>query len=157
MLAGELYVAMDPGCSAARARARKRLVRAYNQSTEDELKLRASLLSQLLGSVGGDVVIEPPFQCDYGEHIRLGTRVFMNFQCVILDCNRVTLGDDVSLGPGVHIYAATHPPGPRRARQGPRAGLVPSSLATRCGLVAAPSSARASPSVMAPPSARAAW
>lgn len=118
MLAGELYVATDPELSAARARARK-LVRAYNQSTEDELKQREGLLAQLLGSVGDGVWIEPPFQCDYGEHIRLGARVFMNFQCVILDCNVVTIGDDVSLGPGVHIYAATHPLDPDERAKGP--------------------------------------
>jgi maltose O-acetyltransferase len=121
MLAGELYVATDPELSAGRVRARK-LLRAYNQSTEDELKLRESLLSQLLGHVGEGVWIEPPFLCDYGEHIRLGARVFMNFQCVILDCNPVTVGDDVSLGPGVHIYAATHPLDPDDRAKGPELG-----------------------------------
>jgi maltose O-acetyltransferase len=108
MLAGELYLSTDPELFAERARARK-LLRAYNQSTEDELKLRGPLLSQLLGKVGTGVWIEPPFHCDYGSHIQLGDRVFMNFQCLILDCNPVTVGDGVSLGPGVHIYAATHP------------------------------------------------
>ncbi|WP_426733987.1 sugar O-acetyltransferase [Myxococcus faecalis] len=39
----------------------------------------------------------------------LRKHVYMNFQCVILDGNRVTLGDDVSFGPNVHSYAATHP------------------------------------------------
>jgi maltose O-acetyltransferase len=68
------------------------------------------------------VWIEPPFFCDYGEHIRLGARVYMNFQCVILDCNLVTLGDDVFLGPGVHIYAATHPLDPDERIKGPELG-----------------------------------
>lgn len=121
MLAGELYVAADPELVAARARARK-LLRAYNPSTEEELKLRESLLSQLLGAVGAGTWIEPPFFCDYGEHIRLGARVYMNFQCVILDCNPVTLGDDVFLGPGVHIYAATHPLDADERIKGPELG-----------------------------------
>ncbi|HLL55026.1 MAG TPA: sugar O-acetyltransferase [Myxococcaceae bacterium] len=121
MLAGELYVATDPQLTAERFRARK-LLRAYNQSTEDELPQREALLSQLFGAVGAGTWIEPPFQCDYGEHIRLGARVFMNFQCVILDCNPVTIGDDVALGPGVHLYAATHPLDPDERAKGPELG-----------------------------------
>jgi maltose O-acetyltransferase len=118
MLAGELYVATAPELTAERFRARK-LLRAYNQSTEEELGRRRALLSQLFAKVGEGVWIEPPFLCDYGGQIELGARVFMNFNCVILDCHRVTLGDDVFLGPGVHIYAATHPVDPDERIKGP--------------------------------------
>ncbi|MBN9684552.1 MULTISPECIES: sugar O-acetyltransferase [unclassified Corallococcus] len=121
MLAGELYSAVDPRLVAERARARK-LLRSYNQSTEEELPLRESLLTELLGRVGAGTWIEPPFFCDYGEHIRLGERVFMNFQCVILDCNTVTIGDDVSFGPNVQVYAATHPLDPDERIKGPELG-----------------------------------
>ncbi|MBZ4372442.1 sugar O-acetyltransferase [Corallococcus sp. AS-1-6] len=121
MLAGELYSATDPQLVAERIRARK-LLRAYNQSTEDALPLRESLLAELLGKVGAGTWIEPPFLCDYGEHIRLGERVFMNFNCVILDCNTVTIGDDVSFGPGVQVYAATHPLDPDERIKGPELG-----------------------------------
>ncbi len=121
MLAGELYLGWDPQLFSERARART-LLRAYNQTTEEELKQRQELLSQLLGAVGAGTWIEPPFFCDYGEHIRLGERVYMNFQCVILDCNPVTLGDDVFLGPAVQLYAATHPLDPDQRIQGPELG-----------------------------------
>ncbi|WP_434391379.1 sugar O-acetyltransferase [Melittangium boletus] len=121
MLAGELYSAADPELAAARSRAR-RLLRDYNQTTEDEPTRREELLARLLGAAGTGVWIEPPFFCDYGEHIRLGARVFMNTQCVILDCHRVTLGDDVFLGPGVHIYGATHPLDPDERIKGPELG-----------------------------------
>lgn len=53
--------------------------------------------------------IEPSFQCDYGSHIKIGERFFANFNCVILDSAQVTIGDDVLLGPGVHIYTVDHP------------------------------------------------
>lgn len=108
MLAGELYLASDPELVAARARARS-LLQRFNQSGTDEGELRRSLLTQLLGKTGDGVYIEPPFFCDYGSNIYLGERVYMNFQCVILDCHRVEIGHDVMFGPGVHIYAATHP------------------------------------------------
>jgi maltose O-acetyltransferase len=44
--------------------------------------------------------------------------VFLNANCVILDCARVEIGDDVQIGPGVHLYAATHPLSPEVRRSG---------------------------------------
>ncbi|MBC7541494.1 MAG: sugar O-acetyltransferase, partial [Candidatus Sericytochromatia bacterium] len=67
------------------------------------------LLQDLFGHVGARIEIEPPFRCEYGSNISLGDGVYMNFDCVILDCAAVRLGNNVACGPGVHIYAATHP------------------------------------------------
>jgi maltose O-acetyltransferase len=117
MLAGELYLASDPELVAARKRARK-LTRAYNATTEEEIEKRAALLAELFATVVRDVEIEPPFRCDYGTNIRLGRRVYMNMGCVILDCNRVTIGDNVLFGPDVHVYAATHPVDPEVRQRG---------------------------------------
>ena len=57
-------------------------------------------------------MIRPPFHCDYGFNIRLGARVFLNFNCVILDVVEVTIGDLTQIGPGVQILAADHPRDP---------------------------------------------
>jgi len=108
MLAGELYNGWDAELTAARARAR-RLLRLYNDTLMEDEETRSKLLDQLIGKRGAGCYLEPPFHCDYGTFITLGERVYMNFQCVILDCNQITIGDDVSFGPNVHIYAATHP------------------------------------------------
>lgn len=54
-------------------------------------------------------VIEPGFQCDYGSQISLGENFYANFNCVMLDSAAITIGDDVMLGPGVHIYTVDHP------------------------------------------------
>ncbi|AGC41679.1 maltose O-acetyltransferase [Myxococcus stipitatus DSM 14675] len=108
MLAGELYNAMDAELVAGRSRARK-LVRLYNDTDMEDAAARQQLLGQLIGKLGTGVYLEPPFHCDYGTFISLGDRVYMNFQCVILDCTHVTIGHDVSFGPNVHVYAATHP------------------------------------------------
>jgi len=108
MLAGELYDASDPQLAAARLRARQ-LTRRYNQSREDEGDLRESLLRELLGAMGDHVSIEPPFYCDYGEHIFIGENFFMNFGGIILDCNVVRIGANVQCGPSVQLLAATHP------------------------------------------------
>jgi maltose O-acetyltransferase len=108
MLAGELYLSADPGLAAERRRAR-RLMRLYNQTTEEEADRRREILRELLGAVGSRVEIEPAFRCDYGSNIRLGDGFYANFDCIILDCNTVTIGRDVKLGPRVQILTAYHP------------------------------------------------
>lgn len=118
MLAGELYLAADPELVALRRHAR-RLVREFNATTEDEPERRSELLQTLFGFVGGPIEIEPTFRCDYGSNIRVGSGFYMNFGGVILDCAAVDIGDQVQCGPGVHIYAATHPLLARERIQGP--------------------------------------
>ena len=108
MLAGELYLAHDPELVAERGRAR-RLTRRYNQTAEDQSDERRQILTELFGRVGPDAEIEPPFYCDYGSHIFAGRGLYMNFGCVILDCNEVRIGDGALFGPYVQVYAATHP------------------------------------------------
>jgi maltose O-acetyltransferase len=108
MLAGEPYDPLDGDLVAGRARARA-ITRAYNETTGEDPERRRALLSDLLGAVGDGVWIEPPFRCDYGSNIYLGRNVFLNFDCVVLDCARVEIGDQTLVGPCVQIYAATHP------------------------------------------------
>ena len=122
MLAGEPYLAADPVLVNERRNAR-RLTRLFNATTEEELDRRRQILSELLGQVGDRFEIEPPFRCDYGSLIRLGDNFYANFGCVILDCNWVTIGRDVKFGPGVHIYAATHPVDPTARASGRELGL----------------------------------
>ena len=122
MLAGEPYLAYDPGLVEERRKAR-RLTRLYNATTEEEAVRRREILEELLGTLGERCEIEPPFRCDYGSLIRLGDNFYANFDCVILDCNVVTIGRDVMFGPGVHIYAASHPVDPVERASGRELGL----------------------------------
>ncbi|MDB6120885.1 MAG: sugar O-acetyltransferase [Verrucomicrobiaceae bacterium] len=110
MLAGELYDPLDPQLSAERHRCRD-LCKVFNDSREDQTALRKTLLDELMGGPT-DVWIQPPFFCDYGTNIRLGSKVFFNFNCVVLDVMEVTIGNNVLFGPSVQIYAATHPMNP---------------------------------------------
>jgi len=54
-------------------------------------------------------VIRPPFHCDYGTQIRIGSGTFVNFGLVALDPGPITIGNDVQIGPGVQLLTATHP------------------------------------------------
>ena len=81
---------------------------------------RRRILKQLFGQGGDSVWMQPPFFCDYGSNILLGERVFFNFNCVVLDVCRVTIGDFTLFGPAVQIYTATHP---MNAELAPQAGV----------------------------------
>ncbi|MDB4997357.1 MAG: galactoside O-acetyltransferase [Myxococcaceae bacterium] len=117
MLAGELYVGSDPELLEEGRRA-MRLQERYNRSSIDDATERRRILEELLGSVGADVEIRPPFHCDYGFQIHIGARTFVNFNLVALDVGRITIGDDVQIGPNVQLLTPTHPtdPEPRRAK-----------------------------------------
>ena len=117
MLAGEFYTAADPELVQERQRARG-LTRLFNDSLESESGQRKILLQRLFGSVGDAVEVEPSFRCDYGYNIHVGEHFYANFGCVILDVCPVRIGRNCMLGPGVHIYTATHPLDPAMRRAG---------------------------------------
>lgn len=108
MLAGELYTAFDEELSAMNARAQD-LVYRFNFSRPAETAERENIIKELFGSVGARTIVKPPFYCDYGSHIYIGEQSFINYDCVILDCNVVRIGNNVMLAPKVQIYTATHP------------------------------------------------
>ena len=114
MLAGDPYVT-DEEILADQVRA-QRLMTAYNASPPHEAATRRRLLDELLGAVGEDTEIRPPFYVDYGDRITIGARVFANFGLTALDVAAITIGDDVQIGPHVQLLTPTHPvePGPRR-------------------------------------------
>lgn len=68
-----------------------------------------ALIRKLFGKTGRNVWVEPYFLCDYGYNIQVGENFFANYHCVILDCAKVVIGDDVMFGPQVGVYTATHP------------------------------------------------
>ena len=108
MIAGLLYDAYDEELIRERKEAR-RLVRLFNNTSEDETQERERLLKQLFGSTGNRLNIEPSFRCDYGYNIHVGENFFANFDCVILDVCEVTIGDNCLLDPKVCLYTPVHP------------------------------------------------
>ena len=108
MLRGLPYDPSDPALAKARLRARA-LTSRYNRAPPRAAALRTRLLKALVGRCGTGVVVEPPFFCDYGSHIEFSDNVFVNMQCVMLDCAMIVVGARTLLGPGVMLLAATHP------------------------------------------------
>jgi maltose O-acetyltransferase len=106
MIAGGPYDPLDPELTGGRRRARALMARI---SAELDEEARTPLYEELFASFGSGSLIEPPFFCDYGDLISIGSDVFMNFNCVVLDCAPVSIGDRTQIGPGVQLLAADHP------------------------------------------------
>jgi maltose O-acetyltransferase len=108
MLAGELCLASDPELGADHLRAQAILAR-FNASRADEDALRLKLPTEPFGHFGEGAVVKPTLQCDHGYSIQVGARTFIDHDSVLLDCNRITIGEEVQIAPSVHICTATHP------------------------------------------------
>lgn len=115
MMAGDQYIADDPELD-EESHAAQDLMTAYNATRSRQKPLRRALLEQLLGSVGEGTEIRPPLYVDYGTHVTIGTRCFANYGLMALDVAKISIGDDVQIGPNVQLLTPTHPvePGPRR-------------------------------------------
>lgn len=114
MLSGKPHQIDDPELFALRAKCRTLLNRYNSTLDEKENDERKQILAELFGfdKVRDDVHIQAPFYCDYGRHIRIGKNFMANYDCVILDCAEVYIGDNVLLAPKVQIYPVFHPTDP---------------------------------------------
>lgn len=116
MRAGELYPGDDPELNRDLDRRQAQLA-ALNAISPERAEERLAALRELLAEVGEGTFIRSPFYCDYGDGIRIGARVFVNFNCTMLDGAPIAIGDECLIASGVQLITATHPigPGPRRA------------------------------------------
>ena len=108
MLAGDLYDPLDPLLVEERSKARL-LIEQLNKGSERETDERKRTIRSLLPNSDPGIWLQPPFYCDYGYNIIAGEKVFLNFNCVILDVMQVKIGARTLIGPNVQIYTATHP------------------------------------------------
>lgn len=111
MLCGELYDSTVEYLVCDRLKA-KNLCHEYNLLKPDEENKKKEILKNLLGKTGKNFLIEPNFYCDYGYNIELGENFYSNHNLVILDCAKVTFGDNVFIGPNCGFYTAEHPTNP---------------------------------------------
>lgn len=108
MLAGLPYRAGLDGLAEER-NACKQKIYEYNLLPPSEHDKLPALLEGILGKVGENSWIEPPFHCDYGWNIEVGEHFYANYNLTVLDVGKVTIGNHVLFAPNVAIYTAGHP------------------------------------------------
>ncbi len=104
MPAGEPHLAHDPKLVAERRRTQHLLARFDGAGPNDDVAC-----AEALAALGEGAVIQPPYRCDYGAQIAIGARSFLNFGCMLRDCARIVIGQEVQIGPEVQFGTATHP------------------------------------------------
>ena len=123
MLANLPYRSWLDGLNEERLECKKKIYE-YNNMAPDKQEEREKLLREILGSTQpGYLCIESPFHCDYGYNISVGKDFFANYNFIILDVGKVTIGDEFMCGPNVQICTAGHPIHPESRNSGYEYGI----------------------------------
>lgn len=107
-MAGKYYDCHDPVFLDFKARTRT-LLKEYHALAYEQKEEKTSVLKQLFGGIGTNVSVGQPFLCDYGRNIYIGSNVSVNMNCTFVDCNQITIGDNVLIASNVQLYTAAHP------------------------------------------------
>ena len=108
MLAGELYIARDVA-EVCDPREGREITRQINQTDRNEREKIKRLIGKIVAHKDDNYWITPPVYVDYGKHITVGSNFYCNLDCIFLDVNKITIGDNVMVGPRVSFYTASHP------------------------------------------------
>lgn len=122
MLQGLPYKAWMDGLEEERFSCKQKIYE-FNQLPPKEKEQVPAMLKNILGKTGEQVWIEAPFHCDYGWNIEVGENFFANYNLVILDVGKVTIGKNAQIAPNVSIYTAGHPIHPESRNTGYEYGI----------------------------------
>ncbi len=117
MLSGKMYNDLSVELVQRREQA-VFLTNDYNSTYGKPKEVREALLRKLLRCIGSSVHFEPNFRCEFGFNISIGNNFLANFDCIMLDGNLITIGDNVLLGPRVGLYTANHALDPQERLMG---------------------------------------
>lgn len=102
----------------------RRLVAAYNAADPTDPDGLRRILVDLLGSVGESVSVRQPIAVDFGAHITIGDRTFVNSGLTALDVGPISIGSDVQIGPNCQLLTPTHPVDPEERLERWETGLA---------------------------------
>jgi maltose O-acetyltransferase len=115
MKAGDFYISDDPKIFEEQQRATRLSAMFLAAYAEDGVAAQ-KIARELFGGFGEAAYVRPPVYLDYGSHITVGARTFINAGFTALDVARISIGADCQIGPHVQLLTAIHPlePQPRR-------------------------------------------
>ncbi len=116
--AGKIYDPMDAEIMALQKNCLKAMD-AFNATDSTQGELRQKLLKEMLGAVGENCYIEPPFHANWGgKNIFFGNNVYANFNLTAVDDVEIIVGDNVLFAPNVTLTTANHPIAPKLRAKG---------------------------------------
>lgn len=107
-MAGELYDCHDKCFLERKAKATDWMLK-YNSLPYADRNKRYGMLKEFFGTVGTNVSVGDDVIVGFGDNIHIGNNVSINYRCTLIDCNTITIGNDVLIAPGVQINTSTHP------------------------------------------------
>ncbi|QQX81929.1 sugar O-acetyltransferase [Shewanella sp. KX20019] len=105
MLNGDVFEGADLEISAVRDRAFT-LTKKINHS--HSFTDAQDLIKQLFNNVGTGTLVSVPFNCEFGKQISIGEGSFLNMGVLMLDGAKITIGNNVMIGPNSQFYTASH-------------------------------------------------
>ena len=85
----------------------------------DRRKWRNAIMKEMMGDVGKDCYIEPPFHANWGgKHVHFGDGVYANFGLTCVDDTHIYVGSHTLFGPNVVLATAGHPMLPELRKHG---------------------------------------
>ena len=114
--AGLEYCYDDPEVEARKEKAILQC-KKYNAIDDTDYAAQDIQLKEMLGAVGEKVWIAKTFNCDNGKNIFIGNNFTGNYNLTILDIRKVTIGDNVMIGPECLISTVNHPLTPMGRRK----------------------------------------
>jgi len=101
----------------------KEILYDYNLTRPREVKERGQLLKDLFHKTGKEVFIETPLHAAYGVNTSIGDCFYANFNLVLVDDGKITIGNHVMLAPNVTITTTGHPVWPEYRKKGTQFSL----------------------------------
>ncbi len=81
----------------------------FNLLPPSDSRRQEKIIKDLIGRIGNGFVFTAPFWCDYGSNIEIGDNFYCNHNLIILDGEKVKIGNNVFIGPNCCISTASHP------------------------------------------------
>ncbi len=67
-----------------------------------------AMFAEVVASCGVGLDIRPPVMIECGERVSFGDNVFINADFMVLGSGRITVGNNVLIGPGARFYTPNH-------------------------------------------------
>lgn len=95
----------------------QRLLQNLNTQRHYECEAR-QLISEITGQkIPKSTEFRLPFYTDYGHNIKIGERVFINSNVMMVDLGGITIEDDVLIGPGAYLLSVNHGLKPKQRKE----------------------------------------
>lgn len=99
------------------AQQNQRLLQNLNTQRHCSCEVR-QLVSEIIGQkIAASIEIRLPFYSDYEHNIKLGERVFINANVMMVDLGGITIENDVLIGPGAYLISVNHKLDPQHRKE----------------------------------------